>query len=223
MTLPVYPGPDLLPGLAYGSKWTPQFFNMDPATTATGAQIDLGLSQYPLHAFELNYEFLRDGPNASGSALAQLEFKTMMGFFLQIGGSLGRFLYKNPDDYQVFQNHVGVGDGVTTDFVLTRTFGANGYGAAEPVGQVDAGSPFNVYLAGSTTPADPFTYTLDVSSPVDNVLTFKAAPGAGVPIAVDMSYFYYCKLADNSNTLEKFMNRLWSLSKVTLQSCRSGT
>jgi hypothetical protein len=37
-----------------------------------------------------------------------------------------------------------------------------------------------------------------------------------------MAYFYYCKLSANSNTFEKFMDRLWQLQKVTLHSCRTG-
>ena len=124
MTLPIYPPRDLLPGLTYGSKWSPS------------ADIDVGLAQYPLHDFELTYEMLRDGRNwGNGNALPTLEFRTMMGFHLQIGGTLGRFLFKNVDDHQVFQNVIGTGDGVTTTFILTRTFGANGFTATEPVGQ----------------------------------------------------------------------------------------
>ena len=37
-----------------------------------------------------------------------------------------------------------------------------------------------------------------------------------------MSYYYYCKLADNSNSFEKFMDRIWALGKVTLHGCRPG-
>ncbi len=222
MTLPVYPGRDLLPGLAFNAKWSPTFFNMEPAVAATGAQIDLGLAQYPLHDFELTYEFLRDGPRAGGSALTQLEFRTLMGFHLQLAGTLGRFLFRNPDDHQVWQNPIGTGDGTTTVFTLTRTFGANGYFGTEPVGQVDAGAPFEVYLNGSSTPVNPSLYTLSTANPCANTITFGAAPGNGQAIAVDTSYFYYCKLAANSNTFEKFMDRLWLLNKITLHSCRPG-
>lgn len=213
MTLPVYPGSGLLPGLTFGSKWSPQFFNMDPAVTATGAQIDLGLAQYPLHAFELTYEFLRADPDT-------LEFQTMMGFLLQIGGTLGRFLYSNPADNSVTANPIGTGDGETNTFALTRTFGANGYSASEPVGQVDLTQDFHVYVDGVLATTG---YTVSTSSPVANALTFSAAPASGKAVSVDMTYFYYCKLADNSNTLEKFMDRLFLLNKIALQSCRPGT
>ena len=223
MTLPVYPDHRALPGLTYSQKWSPKFLNAT-ATTATGADIDVGLAQYPLHDFELTYEFLRDGVRwgHGGFALPTLEFKTMMGFHLAIAGTLGRFLFKNEDDCQVFQNQIGVGDGTTTVFTLTRTFGAGGYAASEPVGQVDASQPFNVYLGGSASPLSPALYTLSTANPVANTVTFATAPALGQQVSVDMSYFYYCKLAANAQTFEKFMDRLWRLNKVTLHSCRPG-
>lgn len=224
MTLPIFPDRSLLRGLAFSQKWSPKFFNAT-ATTATGADIDVGLAQYPLHDFELTYEFLRDGIGWAAwppNARATLEFRTMMGFFLSIAGTLGRFLYQNVDDYSVTQNEIGVGDGTTTVFTLTRAFGANGYTASEPVGQVDTTQPFNVYLAGSATPLNASAYTLSTANPCANTVTFATAPALGQSVRVDMSYFYYCKLAQNAATFEKFMDRLWSLNKVTLHSCRPG-
>jgi Conserved hypothetical protein 2217 (DUF2460) len=223
MTLPVYPSGDILRGLAFSQKWSPSFFNLPTATTATGADIDLGVAQHPLHDFELTYAVLRDGLFWSGrGAAATLEFRTMMGFHLQLGGTLGRFLFKNIDDCQVWRNQIGVGDGETTTFTLTRAFGAQGYFGTEPVGQVNLGEAFNVYLGGAAAPVIPTLYTVSTANPVANTITFASAPPIGSVIAVDMSYYYYCKLSHNSNTFEKFMHRLWMLSKVTLHSCRPG-
>ncbi len=221
MTLPVYPGRSMLKGLSYSSKWTPNYFNQT-ATAVTGAEVDVAIAQYPLHDFELAYKFLRDGVGW-GDALSALEFQTMMGFHMAMAGSLGRCLYRNPDDHQVFQNQIGIGDGATTTFTLTRRFGANGFFASEPVGQVNTGELFNVYLGGSAAPVNPSLYTLSTANPVANTITFTTAPAAGVAIAVDMSYFYYCKLSGGSPSFEKFMGRLWALGKVQLRSCRAGT
>lgn len=220
MTLPVYPGRYLLPGLTYGSKWSPDFINMPTATTASGADIDVGLAQYPLHDFELQYEFLRDGLKAEWQRGQGLEFKTMMGFFLQLGGTLGRFLYLNPSDHKVFQNQIGVGDGSTTVFTLTRTFGANGYFGTEPVGQVNLIELFNVYLNGSPSPVLPTAYAVSAAAPGANTITFTTAPGNGQKITVDMTYWYYVKFHDNTLSYENFMDRLWLLNKVSLHSCR---
>jgi len=222
LLLPIYPGRDLLKGLAYSQKWSPTFYNAKTATTATGADIDLALAQYPLHDFELNYEFLRDTAAWGPGVLAALEFKTMMGFHLALAGTVGRFFYKNYDDWQVFQNQIGVGDGVTTLFTLTRTFGANGYYGTEPIGGLDMSELFNVYLNGSSTPVNPSLYLVDTSTAGANTIRFATAPAAGYSVNVDMSYYYYCKLATNSNTFEKFMHRIWNLGKVALHSCRPG-
>lgn len=221
MALPIFPGPDLLRGLTYSSKWTPRFFNQT-AVVPTGAEYDIAVAEYPLHDFELTYRFLRDGPRW-GDALSALEFRTMMGFHLAMGGSAGRFLYRNPDDHQVSRNLIGMGDGSTRKFTLTRSFGANGYAASEPVGQVNTGELFNVYLGGSTIPVNPADYVLDVSNPVANTITFAAAPASGAAIYVDMSYFYYCKLTSNTPGFEKFMTRLWSIGQLQIRSCRPGT
>lgn len=220
MPLPVYPGPQLLPGLTYSTKWTPAYFNQT-ATAASGADVDVGIALYPIHTFELTYAFLRDGPRW-GDALSALEFRTLMGFYQMMAGSRGRCLYRNPDDYRVYQNLIGTGDGETVTWTITRQFGANGYSAVEPVGQVDTAAGVNVYLADSATPVDPTLYAIDTTSPVANTITFDTAPAAGAAIRIDMQFYYYCKLPD-AGTFEKFMARLWEINTVTLKSCRPGT
>lgn len=221
MTLPVYPGRHLLRGLAYSSKWDSTFFTQG-ATAASGADTDVLIAATPLHDFDLTYKFLRDGP-AWGDVLSALEFRTMKGFHLAMAGTAGRFLYKNPDDYQVFRQTLGTGDGTTTTFTLVRTFGANGFFGTEPVGQINTDEPVNVYLDASLSAVLPSLYTISTANPVANTITFATAPTAGQVVSIDMTYFYYCKLAANSNAFEKFMNRLWALGKVQLHSCRAGT
>lgn len=219
MTLAVYPDRTVLPGLGYTVKWSPRFYNMPTQTTSSGSDIDLGLAQYPLHDFDLNYEFLHnDGRNQ----LEAGEFKTLMGFFLQIGGTLGRFNFTNPDDCVVAQQLVGVGDGVTTDFVLTRTFGAGGYSGTEPVGNVDLSQAFHAYLNNSSTPVNPALYSVVTATPVLQKISFLTAPTNGFNVKVDMTYFYYCKLSDNNLTFEKFMEKLWLLNQIKIHSCRAG-
>jgi len=217
--LPIYPDKTLLKGLGFSTKWSPAFFNLATETTATGADIDLALAQYPLHSFELTYSFLRSW---RAPANVSLEFKTLMGFWLMLGGTAGRFLFKNPDDCFVAAQLIGTGDGATTAFgPIVRTFGANGYFASEPVGQVDTTQSVIVRLGNIVQPAS--TYMLSTATPLNQTITFAAAPASGAPIYMDFAFFYYCKFADNSNTFEKFADRLWSLQKISIKSCRPGT
>ena len=90
MTLPIFPLPI---GLGFNVSWSPVFFTQSQ-TTITGASIDVGLAAYPLYQFELTYDFLRDPAGAPVDS----ELQTMLGFYLSMGGSRGRFLYTNPDD-----------------------------------------------------------------------------------------------------------------------------
>lgn len=218
MPLPIYPDRTLLRGLGFSTKWSPEFFNLATETTATGADIDLALAQYPLHGFELTYNFLRSW---RAPANASLEFKTLMGFWLMLGGTAGRFLFKNPDDCFVAAQLVGTGDGTATNFgPIVRTFGANGYFASEPVGQIDTTQPVIVRLGDAVQSSS--TYTLNTTAPLNQIITFATAPAAATPIYMDFAYFYYCKFADNSNTFEKFADRLWLLQKIAIKSCRPG-
>lgn len=217
--LPIYPS---LPGLTYDSKWSPQFFNMATATTDTGADIDLGFAEWPLHDFELTYSVLRNNfngyvdPNYHGT-----EFKTMMGFYLMMRGTLGRCLYLNPDDNSVTGQAVAVADGVATIYApLQRTFGVADYNSTEPVGVVITTETLNVYL--DAVLQDPSTYTIITTAPMSQQLKFNSAPTNGAVITIDMSYYYYCKLPDNANTFEKFMDQLWLFNKIVLHSCRLG-
>lgn len=218
MVLPVYPDKTLLKGLGFSTKWSPEFFNVPTESTASGADIDLALAQYPLHNFELTYNFLRDW---RAPANASLEFRTLMGFWLMLGGTVGRFLFRNCDDNFAAAQLIGTGDGATTTFgPIVRTFGANGYWGSEPVGQIDSTQPVTVRL-GDTVQASS-SYTVNSSTPLNQTITFSAAPASGTPIYMDFGFFYYCKFAENSNTFEKFADRLWLLQKVALKSCRLG-
>lgn len=210
MTLPVFP---TLKGITYPVKWTPRFYNMATQTAASGADIDLALAQYPLHDFELQYEFMR---TASGTP----EFQTLMGFVLQLAGTPGRFLFLNPADNAVTGQGIGTGDGTTTTFTLVRSFGAGGFAGVEPVGYVNLVG-LNVYDNGvlKTLGSD---YTLNQTTPCLQTITFSVAPAAGHAVTVDMSYWYYCKFVDNAQEFDEFMNQLWSMQKITLHSCRPG-
>lgn len=218
MTLPTYPVG--FPGLAFPVKWTPQFFNAPTAIAATGAAIDIGLAATPLHNFELTYAAVRD------TTAAPSEFQQLMGFFLKIGGRIGRFGFHNPDDYLATAQVLATADGTTTVYgPLQRQFGV--VGASEPIGILDLTvySTFPtlfaaVYLNGVLQA--PSTYDWITTTPCNQQVSFHSAPGAGVVITVDLAYLYYCRFAEDIQTFEKFVDKWWMVSQVKLQSCRAG-
>jgi len=213
MIPPVYPE---LIGLGFDVKWSPQFYNMPTATSATGADIDLALATTPLHDFELTYNFLRDRFIAGTQ-----EFKTMFGFFLRMQGTVGRFLFRNKDDRYTTNEPIATTDGVASLFYpLQRTFGVGENVGTESIGWIDRTQQINIYMDGVLQ--DPSTYDILEIGGCDMQLKIHSTPTAGISITGDYGYFYYCKFPDNQNTFNKFMEQLWALQTVKLHSCRAG-
>jgi len=209
----VYP---TLPGLGFSVHWRPKAWNMATFSSDTGSKVDLGYADSPTHEFELTYDFLRGQNFQRGS----IEFKIFMGFWMNMLGNLGRFLFKNPDDYQVARQVIGTTDGVSHIYQLSRTFGIGEYSATELVGYVDTTEEFNVYLDG--TLVSPSDY-IDVKFyPVNQTIIFSSTPTIDQEITVDMSYFYYCRFTEDTMDFEKFMDNLWLIKTVKFESLRAG-
>jgi hypothetical protein len=219
---PPYPAQSFLKGQVF-QKWTPQFFNQS-SIAASGASIDLGLAATPLHLFELNYEFLRDTRTLSGNTLGPdlSELTTLMGFFLTMRGTLGRFAYQNPADKLAIGAPFAVGDSATNIFTMTRTI-QSGYtvnAATEPIGFFDPLVNVNVY--DNAVLVAPSQYSLTNNQPANQQITFFYIPVAGHILTIDMGYYYYCRFAENIETFEQFTNIHWMATTVKLQSCRKG-
>jgi hypothetical protein len=215
MALPIYPdqASSGIMGLGYSVKWQPAFFNQSQKTLS-GASIDVALASTPLHNFELVYNFLR------GNTFNH-EFQIFMAFFLQMAGGVGRFQFANPDDRIVIGQVLGISDGVQDVYIIPRTFLGGGFGGTENVGTVDTVAPFVVYYAG-VPKVNGVDYAIDNSFPGSARLALFNVPVAGSVITMDFSYYYYCKFADDTLTFEKFINLIWTVGSVKIQSCRVG-
>ena len=161
MTTP--PSLPALPGLSWSRRKKPGF-STRVASHASGREVRVALMSYPLYEFEANY----GGLTSSASAFAGLgasSLQSLMGFFLQLQGEFGTFLYTDPDDNTVAAQGIGVGDGTTTAFQFSRALG----GFAEPVGWVTALS--NIYLNGVVQSGGGYSLALP------NTLTFTRRRG----------------------------------------------
>ena len=72
-----------------------------------------------------------------------------------------------------------------------------------------------VYLNGITQ--DPASYRVDSES---GLVAFNTAPGSGLMITADFTYFFRCRFVDDRYDFENFMYRLWQLKKLTFISIR---
>src|SRR5258708_22339398 len=106
---------------------------------------------------------------------------------------------------------IAAGDGATTKFILTRTYGAGGFTAAEPIGYLNTGLAFNVYVNGvlKTLTTD---YTIDRTFPGKQTITFTVAPANTLSVSIDASYWYFCRFSDDS--LDRKSTRLNSSHQI---------
>ena len=131
-------------------------------------------------------------------------------------GAFRPFLFEDPSDRRVVGQPIGTGDASTTVFQLQRAIGARlpGGGFFEPISAPNVVSA--VYFDGITQ--NPASYNVD---PESGLVTFATAPGSGLIITADFTYYFRCRFTDDSYEFENFMYRLWQLKKMTFISVRS--
>jgi uncharacterized protein (TIGR02217 family) len=195
-----------LPGLTWSRHKRPGF-KTRVATSASGREVRVPLMAYPLYEFEAVYSGLPSSLLYPGP-LGSTDLQTLMGFFLQMGGQAYTFLYLDPDDNTVTGQVIGIGDGSTTAFQISRSLG----GFNEPVSWV--ADLQNVYL---DTVLQPSGYTLTTP----NTLTFGSAPGSGVDISCDFQFAFNCRFLDDQMDFEEFMSNLWKLDSMKFRSVKS--
>jgi len=199
-----------LPGLAWSVTKSPTF-QTRIQRAVSGRELRALDYPYPLWQFMLVFDFLRDH-----SAAGFDELRTLMGFFMLCQGAFGTFLFQDPSDDRVSGQQIGTGDTLRTVFQLQRTMGETlpGGGFLEPILAPNVVSA--VYLNGIIQ--DPAGYSVDSMT---GRVTFNTAPGSGLIITADYSYYFRCRFVDDSYAFENFMFRLWQLKKLTFISVRS--
>jgi uncharacterized protein (TIGR02217 family) len=198
-----------LPGLAWSVTKSPTF-QTRIQRAASGRELRALDYPYPLWQFALVFDLLRDNPAAGYD-----ELRTLMGFFMLCQGAFGTFLFRDPSDDRVAGQQIGIGNASTTVFQLQRSMGTTlpGGGFQEPIVAPNIVSA--VYLNGITQ--SPSSYSVD---PNTGLVTFATAPGSGLIISADFSYYFRCRFVTDSYTFENFMFQLWQLKQLTFISVR---
>lgn len=213
MTTTVLP---TIPGLTYPVKRTPQF-QTRRSESVSGMTTRVADWSFPRYTWELSYSALRQGQLVGTWA----EFAQLQGFFEQMLGGFYTFLYQDADDNAVVGQAILTGDGVTTNFQLVRTFG----GATMPVLSPNLSVTPVVKLAGVTQGGGTYTITpwntANVAGP--GMILFNSAPGNGVAITADFSYYFPCAFDEDNLTFEKFMSNLYELKKMSFTSLKNDT
>jgi hypothetical protein len=204
-----------LPGLGYSVIKRPRFYG-GIGKSATGREVRVAYAVNPTWEWDLTYDYLPDQQTDSSATASDL--KELIGFFLSQTGTLQAFRFLDPDDNQVSGQLIGETDGVTTAWVLQRSFGGSSGVGTEPIGWLNTDLAFNVYLDGALQ--DPASYDRLLTAGVFQQIRFHATPAAGKVISVDMHYYFSVRFSADTYDFEKFMDKLWSTQTITLVSQR---
>lgn len=197
-----------LPGLSWSRHKKPGF-STRVASHVSGREVRVALMSYPLYEFEAVYNGLASSTTPAFAGLGVASLQSLMGFFLQLQGQFGTFLYADPDDNTVAAQAFATGDGATTSFTMMRVLG----GFFEPVGWIT--NLANVYLNGVAQSAASYS----LAAP--NTLIFTSAPAGGQTVSADFSYAFNCRFLDDRMDFEEFMSNLWRLSSMKFRSVKA--
>ena len=188
-----------LAGQSFLGKKTP-VWSTDIKTSVSGVERRRALWSYPIWKFKLSYELLRMQPSFA-------EWQRLTAFFnMKAGQFQGWFFYDQTDNSAVNQQ-IGVGDGVTKTFQLTRTTTYGSITFTEPVRGV-YGTP-TVTVGGSA--ASSFTI-----GPYGSI-TFASAPPLGSPVVWSGSFFFLCRFSKDELDAQQLMASMYTLSGLEFQ------
>jgi uncharacterized protein (TIGR02217 family) len=192
-----------LPGLAWSVTKTPAFKTRIQKSVSGRERRALDQA-LPIWTWTLTYDFLRD--NLAGG---YNELRTLMAFHAQQQGAYTGFLYTDPTDNAVTGQALGTGNASQTQFQLVRNLdpALPGGGYNEPIVAPNLVSA--VYLNGVVQ--SPSSYAVNANT---GMLTFTTAPGSGVAVTADFSYFFRVRFSDDTASFENFMFQLWRLKQI---------
>lgn len=195
MSIPVFPS---LPGMAWPVTRAPVWKTLKQQALS-GKEIRIPAYTFPLYKWTIPFGVLRQ--NASTT-----EFATLLGFINGLSGGALPFYYQDPTDQSVTGQSFGEGDGTTTAFQLVRAFG----GFVEPV-QSPNGTPT---ISVNGTPTSSFTLG------AAGVVTFASAPASGATLTWTGSFYWLCRLDDDTAEFSNDMSGLFTLKKLSFTSIK---
>jgi hypothetical protein len=168
----------------------------------------------PIWDIEIPFEELVDEtPNQSPylpfNGLIQYQELTVT--WLLMYGQTGNFLFDCPWDDSRQDQIIGVGDGATYIFTVSRTWGFGSTATIAPVGAVNVVT--NVKVNGSVVSSAHYYV-------VGNILYFQDSagvtypPGAGLDITMTFTYYYLCRFVEDEQDFEEFSKNRWTVPSL---------
>ena len=197
----------LFPSLS-GRSWpitrTPTWKNLRKESASQVSSV-AGLSAYPKWIWELKYEVLR-------SAIGYAELQSLLGIFNATKGGVTPFNYLDAEDNTAIAQLFGTGDGVSTQFLLYRSYGGNYEPIVAPYGTA------KVFIDGVEK-----TATTDFTISALGVVTFATPPAYGKALTWTGTYYWTCRFTEDDSTFSNDFYQIWSNGKITFESLKPGS
>lgn len=193
-SIPVFPS---LPGRSYPSG-RPNIWNTIRQEAISGQVTTIGLWAAPKRRYEMSFSVLR--------TLQYQELQILEDFIDSLNGGVFNFYLDDVDDNTAVLQPFGTGDAVTNVFQLQRAQISGGFSA--PI-QSPRNGTVTIYADSVLVPSADYSI-----SPV-GVVTFGVSPASGVRLTWSGSYYWLCKLDDDTTSFSKSMYWIWDLKKIT--------
>ncbi len=195
-------------GLGWSVKRTPMWQSR-VQSNISGKTVRIADWSYPKYQWELTFTGgLRQGTSVFIPGDAYTDMSNLVGFYNARNGQVDSFLYQDQDDNKVTAQLIGAGDGTTTTFQLVRAFG----GFAEPVFAPNAVS--NFYLNGVLQGGGTYTVYNWSYGPGPGTIVFNSAPGNGVLVSADFTYYWPVYFVEDSLEFEKILQFRYIVKSV---------
>lgn len=201
--------PPLFPSLA-GQGWSVHkrpTFSTRVAGHVSGREVRSALFAQTLYEFELTFDGLSASADSALAGLGVGSAQVLAGFYLACRGRLTPFLYVDPSEGPLIDQIVGVGDGVTTNFILRRSIADY----LEPASWV-------VSVAGATVAGMAQTGWALIPP---NILAFSTPPAPGHRVGASFNTAYLCRFLDDQQDFENISRDLWRVRSLRFRSVRT--
>uniref|UniRef100_A0AB74UMN3 DUF2460 domain-containing protein n=1 Tax=Caulobacter phage BL57 TaxID=3348355 RepID=A0AB74UMN3_9VIRU len=179
--MPSYPFHDVLfpETISYGSSGGPKF-------KTTIFQADSGYEQRNKDWSDVRHEF-----DVAQSIRSTEDMAELRAFFMARNGRAHGFRYKDWGDFQIKNQLIGVGDGLTKVFQIVKTYTSVGQGGTEFTYTRNIRKPKWDSIAGvkvgPVVQVSPTNYEVDYAT---GLMTFVTAPPADAPVTIGYGEFH---------------------------------
>lgn len=202
-----------LPGWSFSVHKRPTWATLE-FVAISGRRVSSPQQAYPLWEFELTYDMLRDQTQnyiPYQRYAGRQEFTQLSELFLACAGKYGQFYFDDPTDNSRNGQQIGIGDGITTQFLALRNWGYGNLATPEPVGGINTLE--TIYFNGSPVASNTYSFS-------GNIITFISAPPPGTIITIDFHFYYLCQFLEDQHDYEQFMFSLWQMRTLKMRSVK---